>query len=192
MIEKREKRRVKRSGQIQFANWICYDIICIDETIGGLTMTRCIFCGWELGRLQRKKLYCGNTNQTVCADCRNKYKALSAVERAEAAYQTGRAEDAALLREYLDTVHRAKAEREAAEAAKAQQRITHLKCVRCNEAMQDHGEVTFKLGEETYFFSDLNRLMSGSLTMRLLRCEKCGKVEFFIPDAEELEGLTEE
>ena len=52
--------------------------------------------------------------------------------------------------------------------------------------------VTFKLGEETYFFSDLNRLMSGSLTMHLLRCETCGKVEFFIPDAKELEILNED
>ena len=153
---------------------------------------RCIFCGWELGRLQRKKLYCGNTNQTVCADCRDKYKSLSAVERAEAAYKTGRAEDAVLLREYLDTVYEARAEREAAEAAKAERLISHLKCVRCNEPMLDHGEVTFKLGEETYFFSDLNRLMSGSLTMHLLRCKHCGKVEFFIPDESELEKLAEQ
>ena len=153
-------------------------------------MTRCIFCGWELGRLQRKKLYCGNTNQTVCADCRSKYKDLSAVERAEAAYQTGRAEEAAKLREYLDTVYRAKAEREAAEAAKVARRVSDLRCVRCDSVMHNHGDVTFKLGEESYFFSDLNRLMSGSLTMQLLRCEQCGKVEFFIPDAEELEDIS--
>ena len=155
-------------------------------------MTRCIFCGWELGRLQRKKLYCGNTNQTVCSDCRNKYKSLSAIERAEAAYQTGRAEDAALLREYLDTVHQAQAERAAEEAEKAERLISDVKCLRCDAPMLDHGPMTFKLGEETYFFSDLNRLMSGSLTMHLLRCETCGKVEFFIPDAKELEILTEE
>ena len=153
---------------------------------------RCIFCGWELGRFQGKKLYCGNTDQTVCADCRNKYKALSAIERAEAAYQTGRAEDAASLRAYLDTVQQAREAREAEAAAKAERLITDLKCLRCNGAMLDHGPLTFKLGEETYFFSDLNRLMSGSLTMHLLRCENCGKVEFFIPDGEALAHLNDE
>lgn len=155
-------------------------------------MERCIFCGWELGRFQRKKLYCGNTDQTVCGDCRNKYKALSAVERAEAAYKTGRAENAAQLREYLDTVRQAREEREAEAAAKAAQRISDLKCLRCGGVMLDHGPLTFKLGEETYFFSDMNRLMSGSLTMHVLRCETCGKAEFFIRDAEELENLAEE
>ncbi len=153
--------------------------------------TRCIFCGRELTRFQKKKLYCGNTNQTLCGDCHGKYKSLGAVERAEVAYQTGRAEEREKLRAYLDTVHRARVEREAEAAAKAEQRISDLKCLRCNETMLDHGPVTFKLGEETYFFSDLNRLMSGSLTMHLLRCETCGKVEFFIPDAKELEGLGE-
>lgn len=155
-------------------------------------LNRCIFCGRELTRLQKKKLYCGNTNQTLCGDCREKYKSLSAVERAEAAYQTGRAENAAELRSYLDTVHRAREEREAEAAAKAERRISGLKCVRCDGVMQDYGPFTFKLGEETYFFSDLNRLMSGSLTMHLLRCSSCGKAEFFIPDAEELEDLKED
>ena len=155
-------------------------------------MTRCIFCGRELGRFQKKKLYCGVGNQILCGDCHDKYKSLPAVERAEAAYKTGRAENTAELREYLDTMRQAKTEREAAEAAKAERLISHLKCVRCNEPMLDHGEVTFKLGEETYFFSDLNRLMSGSLTMHLLRCKHCGKVEFFIPDESELEKLAEQ
>lgn len=155
-------------------------------------MERCIFCGRELSRLQRKKLYCGNSNQTLCVDCRDRYKSLSAVERAQAAYDTGRAENMAQLREYLDMVYEAREDREAEEAAKAERRISDLNCMRCDGVMVDYGTFTFKLGEETYFFSDLNRLMSGSLSMHLLRCESCGKVEFFIPTAEELETLKEE
>ena len=145
-------------------------------------MERCIFCGRELSRLQKKKLHCGTENQTVCGACRDKYKSLSAVERAQAAYDTGRAENAVQLRAYLDTVQQAREEQEAKEAAAVESRITDLKCMRCDGAMIDHGEFTFKLGEESFFFSDINRLMSGSLTMRLLRCESCGKVEFFAPD----------
>lgn len=58
--------------------------------------------------------------------------------------------------------------------------------------MLEYGPVTFKLGEETYFFSDLNRLASGSLTMNVMRCEKCGKLEFYAPDSIELDKLMDE
>jgi len=57
--------------------------------------------------------------------------------------------------------------------------------------MLDYGEVTFKLGEETFFFSDMNRLASGSLTVNVLRCQSCGKTEFYIPDAQQLEKAAE-
>ena len=50
---------------------------------GDLMDDRCIFCGTELGILQRKKLSCGNTTQILCKDCYPKYEPLSAVERAE-------------------------------------------------------------------------------------------------------------
>lgn len=176
---------------IQGVPW--YNLCKKFTQFGGICMlNRCIFCGRELTRFQKKKLYCGNTNQILCGDCHDKYKSLSAVERAEAAYQTGRAENAAELREYLNTVRLAREEKEAAAAARAERRISNLKCMRCDGAMQDYGPFTFKLGEETYFFSDLNRFLSGSLTMHLLRCSSCGKVEFFIPDAQALEELKEE
>ena len=145
-------------------------------------MERCIFCGRELSRLQKKKLHCGTENQTVCGTCRDKYKSLSAVERAQAAYDTGRAENELQLRAYLDAVLEAQEELEAEAAAEMEGRISDLKCLRCDGAMIDHGPFTFKLGEESLFFSDINRLMSGSLTLHLLRCESCGKVEFFAPD----------
>lgn len=53
--------------------------------------------------------------------------------------------------------------------------------------MLDYGPATFKLGEETYFFSDWNRLLTGAVTMNIFRCEKCGKVEFFAFDETEFD-----
>lgn len=150
---------------------------------------RCVFCGRELGMMQRKKLHCGNAAQTVCVECYEKYKPLSAVERAEAALKTGRAEDMSKLRDYLEPVRRAQAEREEAQKIENDRRRSDRNCLRCHAGMVDYGFLTFKLGEETYFFSDLNRLMSGSLTMNIMRCESCGKVEFFVPDPKELETL---
>lgn len=152
---------------------------------------RCLFCGRELTWLQKKKLYCGNTDQTLCGDCYGRYKSLSAVERAEAAIQTGRAKEGIKLKEYLDAVHEAQQQKEAQKAERERSRVSQLHCIRCNEPMSYYGPLTFKLGEETYFFSDLNRLMSGSIAMDVYRCGSCGKVEFFIPDGSVLEALTE-
>jgi len=152
---------------------------------------RCIFCRTELGMLQKKKLSCGNTTQILCKDCYPKYEALSAVERAEAALNTGRAENSAELRKYLETVKKAKRKREEERQENIDKRATDLKCLRCDGRMLDYGPVTFKMGEETYFFSDLNRLITGSVTMNLYRCEKCGKVEFFAPDNIEFDKFKE-
>lgn len=152
---------------------------------------RCIFCGRELTVMQRKKLHCGGTSQTLCGDCYGKYKPLSAVERAEAALNTGRAEDATKLREYLEPVYEARQRKEEERTAKIKNRFSGKKCLRCDGNMLNYGPLTFKLGEETYFFSDLNRLLSGSLTMEILRCESCGKAEFYISDSKGLDALLE-
>lgn len=152
----------------------------------------CIFCGRELSVLQKKKLHCGGTYQTLCGDCYGKYKSLPAVERAEAVLNTGRADDAAQIREYLKPIREAQRQKEEEQQIKKRTRQTDQKCLRCNGNMLNYGPLTFKLGEETYFFSDLNRFLSGSLTMELWRCENCGKAEFFIPDAKELDALMEE
>ena len=85
-------------------------------------MNRCIFCGKELSMLQRKKLHCGGTAQTLCGDCYGTYKALPAVERAEAALRTGRADEAQKLREYLKPIHEAQVQREAERKQKNENR----------------------------------------------------------------------
>ena len=143
---------------------------------------QCIFCGTELSMLNKKKLYCGNTTQILCKDCYSHYKNLSAVERAEAAFHSGRAADADALREYLVNIYHIKQEKEEERKKDNQCRATDLQCLRCEGKMLDYGPATFKLGEETFFFSDWNRLISGAVTMNVLRCEKCGKVEFFSVD----------
>ena len=50
--------------------------------------------------------------------------------------------------------------------------------------MLDLGSMKLKLGRRPLFFSDWNRLASGSLDVQVLRCEDCGKAEFYIPRAE--------
>ena len=138
---------------------------------------RCIFCGTELGLLNKKKLHCGNTTQDLCKECYPKYKILSTVERVKAALNSGRAEDADALQNYLENIQQVKQKE-----TNQEKRITDLKCLRCGGQMLDHGPATFKLGEETYFFSDWNRLITGAVTLTVYRCETCGKVEFFAFD----------
>ena len=153
---------------------------------------RCIFCGTELGLLNKKKLYCGNSTQVLCKDCYPQYEKLSAVERAEAALSSGRAENAGELRSYLENIHNARQEEDENRKADKEKRVSGMTCLRCGGQMLNYGKATFKLGEETYFFSDLNRLMSGSVTMNVFRCEACGKVEFFAFDDGEFAGQLAE
>ena len=149
---------------------------------------KCIFCGTELSMLNKKKLYCGNTTQILCKACYSHYKNLSAVERAEAAFNSGHAADADALREYLVNIHHIKQKKEEERKKDNLYKATDLQCLRCEGKMLDYGPVTFKLGEETIFFSDWNRLISGAVTMNVLRCEKCGKVEFFSFDGTEFDN----
>lgn len=151
----------------------------------------CIFCQKELSMLQRKKLFCGNTSQILCGDCYAKYKNLNSAERAEAALKTGRAEDEQSLKDYLAPIKQAEKEKTEQNRAKKEKMLSGKECLRCGTEMLDYGSVTFKLGEETFFFSDMNRLASGSLTMNVLRCDNCGKAEFYIPDADELESAAQ-
>lgn len=144
----------------------------------------CIFCGKILGRWDKRSLYCGNTNQTVCRECFKTYCGRTNVELGFLAYETGRAESAEELGEFVE---RMKAAREVGEEKKKkarETRITGKKCLRCGGEMLDYGDMKLKLGEETFFFSDWNRLLSGSLSVKVLRCEDCHKAEFYIPDEE--------
>ena len=142
----------------------------------------CIFCGRALGRWERKSLYCGNGTQTVCKECYEKYSPMTNVERGLLAWETGRAESREELREFVEQAERTREEKQEKEREDREQKRTGKTCLRCGGEMLDLGSMKLKLGEETFFFSDWNRLASGSLDVQVLRCEDCGKAEFCIPE----------
>ena len=142
----------------------------------------CIFCGRSLGRWERKSLYCGNGTQTVCKECYEKYSPMTNVERGLLAWETGRAESREELREFVEQAERTREEKQEKEREDREQKRTGKICLRCGGEMLDQGSMKLKLGEETFFFSDWNRLASGSLDVQVLRCEDCGKAEFYIPE----------
>lgn len=144
----------------------------------------CVFCGRSLGRWEKKSLYCGNGTQTVCKDCYEKYSPMSNVERGLLAWETGRAESREELREFVEQTERTREEKQEKEREDREQKRTGKTCLRCGGEMLDLGSMKLKLGEETFFFSDWNRLASGSLDVQVLRCEDCGKAEFYIPGQE--------
>lgn len=141
----------------------------------------CVFCGRSLGRWEKKSLYCGNGTQTVCKDCYEKYSPMTNVERGLLAWETGRAESREELREFVEQAERTREEKQEKEREDREQKRTGKTCLRCGGEMLDLGSMKLKLGEETFFFSDWNRLASGSLDVQVLRCEDCGKAEFYIP-----------
>lgn len=145
----------------------------------------CVFCGKTLGRWEKKSLYCGNTTQNVCRECFDKYAGRTNVELGLLAYETGRAESAEELGKFVEQMKKTKEEEDEKKRELRQKRITGKKCLRCGGEMLNMGSMKLKLGEETFFFSDLNRLISGSMSVEVLRCEGCGKAEFYIPDEEE-------
>ena len=142
----------------------------------------CIFCGRALGRGERKSLYCGNGTQTVCKECYEKYSPMTNVERGLLAWETGRAESREELREFVEQAERTREEKQEKEREDREQQRSGKTCLRCGGEMLDLGSMKLKLGEETFFFSDWNRLASGSLDVQVLRCEDCGKAEFYIPE----------
>lgn len=82
----------------------------------------------------------------------------------------------------MEQAERTREEKQEKEREDREQKRTGKTCLRCGGEMLDLGSMKLKLGEETFFFSDWNRLASGSLDVQVLRCEDCGKAEFYIPE----------
>lgn len=139
---------------------------------------RCVFCGKELGLFQRKELACGGVNQTCCQDCHRTVGALPMEQRCRRALDSGRAENWQEVKKFLDEREQENQRRE----QELERRRTPRTCPRCAVPLFSLGRQTFKLGEETFFFSDWNRLASGSLDLVLEVCPQCRRVEFFLPD----------
>lgn len=151
---------------------------------------KCIFCGEEIPAFNGKKLDCGGYTETVCADCFEKYHELQGVELAQKILATGKAKNHVGIRYYMND--RIKSEQEALERKKKEEEEFNKlhpetgKCPKCGDSMRQYGPIAVKLGEETFLFSDFNRLMSGSMTVRLNRCSGCGYTEFYTPNENEL------
>ncbi len=151
---------------------------------------KCIFCGEEVSLFGGKRVTCGFDTEDVCPDCYDKYSGLKQKELAQKILATGRARNARSIRYYLDQlIENEQKELERKKQREEEQNRKHPetgKCPKCGEAMHMYGPISIKLGEETFLFSDLNRLITGSLTVRLDRCSKCGYTEFYTPNEGEL------
>ena len=151
---------------------------------------KCIFCGEEIPAFSGMKLDCGGYTETVCADCFEKYHELQGIELAKRILATGKAKNHVGIRDYMN--YQIKFEQKALERKKKEEEEFNNrhpetgKCPKCGGSMRQYGPITFKLGEETVLFSDFNRLMSGSMAVRLDRCRECGYTEFYTPNENEL------
>jgi len=130
----------------------------------------CALCGKKIGLFAQHPLLFGQQAEQLCGDCFDRLYALSPAQRAQVLLREGTPKRPDALRA------------EAEQHAEAWEKMhTGWKCLRCGGEMLRRGQQQFKLGEETFFFSDINRLASGSMTLEMLQCEHCGKVEFYDP-----------
>lgn len=138
----------------------------------------CIFCGQPLKRFGQKTLLCGNVMQPVCGSCLQELAEVHQEERGRRALETGRAVDPERIQQYLEQ------KRQAAQRAR-QSVMTGKTCLRCGGQMLSYGRKLFQLGSEG-LFGPVARdgLFSEFLEADILRCEVCGKAEFFILDEE--------
>ena len=137
----------------------------------------CVLCGAELSLLNREKLYSFGTEQLTCKNCYKKLVELPANERARRILATGRAVAADILQEELS-------KQESRYEAKRNARLSDKPCVRCGAPMLKMGRQQFQLGEHGLFMGDMAHMLAGSLTLELFCCERCRKVEFFVPENE--------
>lgn len=131
----------------------------------------CALCGKKLSPFARNSLPCGGQQEDFCAKCYDRVFDLPPLGRARLVLSEGHPS-------HPDELHQALEEQQARQAACR----TGKTCLRCGGEMFRRGEYQLKLGQETFFFSDLNRLLSGSMTVEVLCCEQCGKLEFYDPE----------
>ena len=127
---------------------------------------KCALCGQNTDLISFQSLRCGKRSEWCCRHCADLLGGFTPEYRARVLAEKGD--------------HAACAPEERRAAAEKQLR-TGWQCLRCGGEMLRRGRQQFKLGEETFFFSDINRLASGSMTLEILRCESCGKMEFYDP-----------
>ena len=60
-----------------------------------------------------------------------------------------------------------------------------MECLRCGAGMEDLGCEYIQLGQYGFFTGHLSNMLSGSLSVRILRCPNCKKIELFSADDEQ-------
>ena len=137
----------------------------------------CIFCGSELSFFTQRTLICAGTDQPACNKCYNELVALDAEERGRRALDTGRAESPEVIQQYLE-------EQAVRSEAKRQSKLSGMTCLRCGSPMLKMGQQQFQPGEYDFWLGNMAHAAAGSLTLDLLLCPQCRKVEFFLPEEE--------
>jgi len=60
-------------------------------------------------------------------------------------------------------------------------KLTHLKCLRCEETMVNQGTFKFHEGNRVGVFGNVFELFVNQESFALYVCPNCGKVEFYLP-----------
>lgn len=131
----------------------------------------CAFCGKSLKASDREFLVCGGISQPVCRECRTKHLNTPNEERVERLLRFGWPEQPEKLKQFLED---RKKQAQAARTARA----TGLTCLRCGGEMLRYQHV--RLAQ--YETAALSSYAVGQLEMDVLRCETCGRAEFYLPN----------
>lgn len=136
---------------------------------------RCVICGQETEFFRRASLPLYNTNQIVCADCRQRYDSASAQERARLKEQML---NSPYLwdRERIDSLMKWKQEEE--ERRLAKEKMNVLKAARREQAIMCCGEKMRLLGHSLLQMSE-HHIKTEQIPMSVYQCEMCGQLKFF-------------
>ena len=147
---------------------------------------RCIFCGKEFGLFGGCLIQCGDSDLSVCSACYDQLSPLSPKERAVKALATGRAPNPQELQAWLKQ-DEAWLEEERSRLERARQAIsTDKTCLRCGGPMEQYGDKRFHLHPTV---QDI--LSPVWLEVEVIRCARCGKAEFYIPQPPDLPEIKD-
>ena len=133
----------------------------------------CALCGLPLGMFEKQQLTCCGESQIFCLSCYDELFPMNHIQRTRVLLKEGRA--AVNVESMKKTLERIDAEEE----AKRKAETTNLTCLRCGSPMANIGRKQFQMGQENFFID--THMFAGSMELDVLRCTKCGKVEFFSP-----------
>ena len=133
----------------------------------------CALCGMPLDLFDSKALTCCGESQVFCLCCYDELSPMDHVRRTRVLLDEGRAPvNVDAMKKVLGLIESKEEEKRKAESS-------DLKCLRCSAPMAKIGRRKFQMGSETFFFD--SHMFDGSMELDVLRCTKCGKVEFFSP-----------